>query len=281
MVRSQSGAGQARLLLLSCALVSPSAWAQATARFPEPAASGVPKPEPSPSAKTVKNLAPPSAVGVRVLPAPQPTNGVSAPPPAAKAVGAAAVSARHAPTTVTLSPTGAPPTLRPLVSASVSPVQAMGFYPELLPFREGLPIPSGYRVEHESANGLLAGGLVTLLVAYGAALAVGADEGFHNGSGWTALPIIGPWAAIGARSYSCSNDLTQATTCVRNAFSEVQTIAIFSADAVVQATGAVLFLAGLGSGRDELVRTDVETSMRIRPRAIGVQGLGIAVDGRF
>ena len=154
-------------------------------------------------------------------------------------------------------------------------------YPAILPYREGLPIPPGYRVEHRSANGLIAGGLATLGVAYGAAIAVALGDNFKDGTGWTVVPVIGPWAAIGARSFHCNNDPLKANECVKNAFSEVQTIAILSADAVVQATGAVLFLAGLGSGQDELVRSDLETSVRVTPRAVGASGIGIGFDGRF
>jgi hypothetical protein len=174
------------------------------------------------------------------------------------------------------SPT-APVAVAPLGSPSV------GLTPAVLPYRDGIPIPPGYRVEHRSANGLIAGGLATLVVAYGAALAVGLGDGFKDGTGWAVLPVIGPWAAIGARSFHCDNDPLKANDCVKNAFSEVQTIAILSADAVVQATGAVLFLAGLGSGDDELVRTDIAgmTSVRLTPRAVGATGFGLGVDGHF
>jgi len=128
---------------------------------------------------------------------------------------------------------------------------------------------------------LIAGGLVTFAVSYIAALAVGVGDGFGDGTGWTVVPVIGPWAAIGARSYHCTNDPLQANKCVNGAFNEVQTIAILSADAVVQATGAVLFLVGLGSGQDELVRSDLETGLRVTPRAVGSTGFGLGFDGRF
>jgi len=158
---------------------------------------------------------------------------------------------------------------------------ASGFYPALLPYRTGLPIPPGYRVEHRSANGLIGGGLASLVIAYGTAVILGASANFENGAGWLLVPVVGPWAAIGARSYHCANDPLLANKCVSGAFSEVQTIAILSGDAVVQATGAVLFVAGLASGRDELVRTDLAAKVRISPRAVGATGFGIGVDGHF
>ena len=176
----------------------------------------------------------------------------------------------------------------PVATTGAPPPSGAGFYPSVLPYRTGLPVPVGYRVEHRPANSLIIGGLTALVVSYGTALIVGGSESFENGTGWTVLPVIGPWAAIGARSYHCASqsDLAtanaNATACVRGAFSEVQTIAILSADAVVQATGAVLFLAGLGSGRDELVRDDLGASFRLTPRAVGANGgFGLGVDGRF
>jgi hypothetical protein len=128
---------------------------------------------------------------------------------------------------------------------------------------------------------LVGGGLATLVIAYGTAIILGASAKFENGGGWLIVPVVGPWAAIGARSYHCTNDPLLATKCVSGAFSEVQTIAILSADAVVQATGAVLFVAGLASGHDELVRSDLPVSVRITPRAVGATGFGLGVDGRF
>jgi len=144
-----------------------------------------------------------------------------------------------------------------------------------------MPIPPGYRVEHRAATGVIVGGLATFGIAYGTALVIGANASFNDGTGWVAIPVIGPWAAIGARSYHCSNDPLLANQCVSGAFSEVQTIAALSADGVIQAAGAVLFVVGLASGHDELVRKDLPVSFRVVPRKVGADGFGIGVDGRF
>src|SRR5664279_3344192 len=45
------------------------------------------------------------------------------------------------------------------MSAPLAPASALALYPALLPYRAGLPIPAGYRVEHRSANGLIEAGL--------------------------------------------------------------------------------------------------------------------------
>ena len=41
--------------------------------------------------------------------------------------------------------------------------------PPLLPYREGLPIPAGYHVEHRAANGLIYTGILSIGVGYIAA----------------------------------------------------------------------------------------------------------------
>lgn len=178
----------------------------------------------------------------------------------------------------------------PSASAPATPQLTLGsgaFYPPVLPYETGMPVPPGYHVEHRSANGFIAGGATTLIVSYIAAVAVGANESFGNGTGWTIVPVVGPWAAIGARGYKCDinvtpeNAVTKTNACVNGAFNEVQTIAILSADAVVQATGAVLLIIGLSSGREELVRSDLKTGVRFSPRAVGNGGFGLGLDGRF
>jgi hypothetical protein len=217
--------------------------------------------------------------------APRPTTPVAAPP---APVPAAAAPASASPTDSTTD--SRYPVLHNPIQVSAPPIAGSGltFNPALLPYRVGLPVPAGYRVEHRSANGLIGGGLALFAVSYIAALALGAGDGFSDGTGWTVVPVIGPWAAIGARSYHCSNDTLQVTSavsaankCVNGAFNQVQTIAILSADAVIQATGAVLFFAGLASGEDELVRSDLETGLRVTPRAVGSTGFGVGFDGRF
>jgi hypothetical protein len=244
-------------LILSCTTFTTFAVAQSTASFPEPAGSPPKLPPPVSAARVAPPAAPPLAPGAPAPPA-----------------GDSTTDSRY------------PVLQSPATPSAVAPPIAAGvaLYPAILPYRAGLPIPPGYRVEQRSANGLIAGGLVTLAVAYVAALAVGVGDGFKDGTGWTVVPVLGPWAAIAARSFHCDNDPLKANDCVKNAFSEVQTIAILSADAVVQATGTVLFFAGLASGEDELVRSDIALGVvrvRLAPRAVGTTGFGFGFDGRF
>jgi hypothetical protein len=245
--------------------------AQSTASFPAPpgastapAVTPAPPPTPAPPARPAPSAAPSATPSPKSAPSPAPAPPPANPaPPVAIADGSANRSAAEG---------GA---LQP------TPAVANGFYPALLPYRAGMPIPPGYRVEHRAAVGIIAGGLATFGIAYGTALVIGAKASFGDGTGWVAIPVIGPWAAIGARSYHCSNDPLQANQCVSGAFSEVQTIAALSADGVIQAAGAVLFVVGLASGHDELVRTDLPVSLRVSPRQVGADGFGFGVDGHF
>jgi hypothetical protein len=162
--------------------------------------------------------------------------------------------------------------------------------PPLLPYKKGLPVPAGYRVVKRSASGLTIGGGVTFGAAYAAALGLAATQNFENGTAYTAIPVIGPWAAIGGRTFKCKTSIPvsqnttakQVTTainqCVGTAFDEVVTVVFLTADGLVQATGAVLFFVGLASGYEELVRNDLpKTAIDVYPEGGG----GLSVSGSF
>jgi len=157
-----------------------------------------------------------------------------------------------------------------------------------LPYRKGLPVPSGYRVVRRSATGLIAGGGLTFAAAYLAGLGMAASQKFENGTSYAAIPVVGPWAAIGGRSFKCSVPITGNATgaavqralnsCVGKAFDEVTTVVFLTADGLIQATGAVIFLVGLASGHEELVRKDLpKTAVSVFPEG----GLGVSVSGLF
>jgi hypothetical protein len=143
-----------------------------------------------------------------------------------------------------------------------------------------MPVPPGYTLENRPATGLIAGGLVTFAVAYAAAIVIGAGQDFENGTGWLAAPIVGPWGAIGARTFKCTVPLEQSRKCVNQAFDEVETLVFMTADGMIQATGATLFFVGLASGRQELVRQDLK-KITVAPRRIGDDGFGLGVQGVF
>jgi hypothetical protein len=122
-----------------------------------------------------------------------------------------------------------------------------------------MPIPPGYDVVKRPATGLLAGGLVGLGVAYAGGVVFAAVNGFKNGTGWLAVPVVGPWGAIGARNYETCRTRTvaEAKACVRNAVKEVQVITFFAVDGIGQLAGGLVTLAGALSAKEELVRSDL------------------------
>jgi hypothetical protein len=157
-----------------------------------------------------------------------------------------------------------------------------------LPYKKGLPVPAGYRVVHRSATGMVAGGGITFAAAYLAGLGLAASQDFENGTAYAAIPVIGPWAAIGGRSFSCKVPITTDATgaavqralnkCVGQAFDEVTTVVFLTADGLIQATGAVIFFIGLASGHEELVRKDLpKTAVTVLPEG----GFAVSVSGAF
>lgn len=218
---------------------------------------------------------------------PEPSPPAAPPPPASSTPSVAAPRALPvspaAPAVVTVPVTPALPPYQP--PAVLSGLQNL---PPLLPYKEGLPVPPGYRVVHRPAKGLTLGGGLTFAAAYVAGLGLAASQGFDNGTAYTAIPLVGPWAAIGGRSFKCAVPITGTATgaavqralnaCVGRAFDEVTTVIFLTADGLIQATGAVLFFVGLASGRDELVRQDLpKTAVTIFPEG----GAGLSVSGHF
>ena len=149
-------------------------------------------------------------------------------------------------------------------------------------------MPPGYRVVERSASGLTIGGGLTFAASYIAGLGLAASQGFNNGTAYTAIPVAGPWAAIGGRTFSCKVSVSVSVTsadvqrslnkCVGQAFDEVTTVVFLTADGLIQATGAVIFFIGLGSGYQELVRQDLpKTAVYVLPEGGG----GLTVSGNF
>jgi hypothetical protein len=150
-----------------------------------------------------------------------------------------------------------------------------------------MPVPDGYRVVQRS-SGLVLGGGLTFLAGYAAGLGLAASKSFDNGLGYTAIPVAGPWAAIGARTFKCkvsvSINVDSATVqrelnkCVGEALDEVTTVVFLTVDGLVQATGAVLFLVGLGSSYEELVRDDLpKAAVTMFPEG----GMALSLSGKF
>ncbi|HEX6275920.1 MAG TPA: hypothetical protein VFZ53_22920, partial [Polyangiaceae bacterium] len=171
-------------------LAAEQAQAQSSASFPDDPK----KPVPAPAAPT----APPAPAPAPAAPAPAPA--VTPPPPPLSP------DSLRGPSPPIATPGPVDDVRYPVRSAAPPSSDA----PPLLPYREGMPIPKGYTLVDRPATGLIAAGLVGLGVAYTTGLIVAASQGFENGTGLLAIPVIGPYAAIGTREYNCTIDTVDA-----------------------------------------------------------------------
>lgn len=155
-------------------------------------------------------------------------------------------------------------------------------------------MPRGYHVESRPATGLLAAGGATLGAGYLTGLGIALHYDFDNGTSWMLLPVVGPWGAIGARSFECNvrgddidsfdevdRTVDEANRCLKRAQSEAVAIALLAVDGMIQATGAILLIAGLASGSEELVWDGLGKDMDISARALPEGGAEFGVFGRF
>jgi hypothetical protein len=224
---------------IAACLVGSAAGAQAVGRFPEPGA---------PAASAT------------------PPTSATPPPPATSAPAVDPGASRYPRT-----PAWSPPPLAPSTTAP-SAAPAGGFYPAVLPYRDGQPVPPGYRLEERRNRGLTTGGLVTFGVAYATGLGYAAAKGFEDGTGWLALPVAGPWAAIGAQEIEC-NKRSLENDCVEQALGGAERITFMTVDGLIQAVGLTLVFVGIGVKTSELVRNDVAAlRLELRPRYLGMSG---------
>jgi hypothetical protein len=150
--------------------------------------------------------------------------------------------------------------------------------PPTLPYEDGQPIPPNYRLESRANSGLMLGGALTLGAGYAAGLIFAASSDFENGTSWTALPVVGPYGAIGARKFRCNKLALQDTDCFDKAVDEVEAITFLAVDGLVQAIGLTLVIVGAIDQRSFLVREDVQFALR--PHRLR-QGLGLDFEARF
>jgi hypothetical protein len=236
-------------------LASAPARAQSSASFPEE-----PK-QPAPAPVAPAPPAPPEA------PAPAPT--VAPPPPLSS--------------DALRGPPPPPPTLGPAPELRF-PVQAARTAPAgpdappILPYRDGMPVPAGYTVVDRPATGLVTAGLVGLGISYATAVIIAAGQSFENGTGLLALPVFGPYAAIATREYDCEVDtVAAAKKCTAD---ETQVVTLMAVDGLAQTAGALVAIAGLLSGTQELVRSDLP-EVSVTPPVSARSGWQFSVRGDF
>lgn len=158
--------------------------------------------------------------------------------------------------------------------------------PPVLPYYEGAEAPEGYVLDSHRNHGLMIGGGVTWAAAYGAGLVYAMGKSFDNGTGWLAVPLIGPWGAISGRDFRCqsSQNVTQKEidTCVDGALSEITSITFLAMMGMVQAVGATLFFVGIGDTTERWLRADLaDVEVSADTGQVGDSGYGLVLSGTF
>jgi len=117
--------------------------------------------------------------------------------------------------------------------------------PSELPF-DGHYVPPGYHVESRARKGLIIGGAAPLGVLY----SLGLQYAFHDSPELhlLAVPVVGPWLAMGLHKDPCDHDPRQEEDfCV-----DAAPIAYFF-DGLGQVAGAILLTTGLLNPKQVLV----------------------------
>ena len=161
--------------------------------------------------------------------------------------------------------------------------------PPVLPYRDGQPVPPGYRLEGTGGGGLIAAGLLIGGAVYAGGLIAAANSGFSNGTGWLALPIAGPWIAIGSRKIIGCDTVTEEqavegfepiSECKDAARDYASGVGFLTGAGIFQAVGLTLVALGISNRDYQLVRYDV-AGFELTPKQLGAQGAGLDVTKVF
>lgn len=132
-------------------------------------------------------------------------------------------------------------------------------------YEEGQAIPPGYHLETRARRGLVIGGAVTfgvtyLLSAFVASIAM--DSGGGDEFGPLLIPVAGPFVTVGTAESEGSG-----------------TFALVL-DGLAQAGGVAMFVAGLVSEEEYLLRNDAAVPrFTVTPMRLGSDSFGLGVRG--
>ncbi len=182
----------------------------------------------------------------------------------------------------------AAPTPRP-ASAPASGATGVGFYPPALPYLKNTEPPPGY-VKTTSVNKtLLVAGAVAFGASYAGGLIYAGVKGSDENFGILALPILGPWIALGKRDFKCkvvatpdiNEGVAAAEACNAKLAEEVVIGAVLTGLGLGQMFGVLALTGGLLDRKHLWVRKDLAgVSLEIEPRAdAGLTGL--VIHGQF
>lgn len=127
---------------------------------------------------------------------------------------------------------------------------------EQIPLRyryiEGTPLPEGYHIEERANRGLVGGGAALFGVPYliGAFGAISVQG--EGSSEWLAIPLIGPWLALGQRNSSCG-EIGEPSPGGFDCFLDQAGAGLLISSGVMQALGAGMITLGLINTREYAV----------------------------
>jgi hypothetical protein len=143
--------------------------------------------------------------------------------------------------------------------------------PAELPYKEGDPIPPGYRLVSESRSHEALEAYGAFALCYTPALIVAIVANFKRPLGYLAIPIVGPALMIPDLDWSGCRERSDCSHSGEAAL-------IFGLDAIGQAAAVAGALSAHLSKRSKLVRSDLAWS--VAPQRVG-SGYGVAAVGMF
>jgi hypothetical protein len=190
-------------------------------------------------------------------------------------------------------PPAAPPPEAAPPAAALSPADQWRLTaPMEMRYVDGRAIPPGYHLETRARRGLVVSGPIIFGVPYVLSASVAASSQYDPDR-WLYLPVVGPFADLGARGSQCSRNsftvspgVTSTTeTCVNDSASRF----FLMLDGLMQTAGATMLILGLALPSHLLVRDDAPYSgsagtpviWSVQPRTMGRGGYGVSIDGFF
>ncbi len=158
-----------------------------------------------------------------------------------------------------------------------------------MPAYKNLDPPAGYEMRTRYNAPLLIGGGIVLGMTYATSLIYAGGKNFENGLGSLAVPIFGPWMALGARDFSCNVDTSgsvseiedsqkQAEACIAN---QTSTAGILVGLGVGQLVGASLLTIGVLDREKQWLRADL-AGVQARLDVFAAPGwAGLGARGQF
>jgi hypothetical protein len=149
--------------------------------------------------------------------------------------------------------------------------------------RDGTNLPAGTHVEKHVRRGWVIAGSIVFGVAYGLGLVSAASQDSSSPSKWLAIPVVGPWIALGAlgsydeaacdRNSSSSSKICPSKSGAQEAYPML---------GIGQLAGIGMVLGGVLLKRTEIVPdVIVEHEVTVAPFYASHGPGGLAVAGRF